>query len=96
MNIRPKTKVECTWVSCDNHDATKSIHHCYYLASRLIPDIGEYTGEREEGNSALCNRWHGVADENCHFVKFADLDESSEYDSVPKCKSCLKIYNSFL
>lgn len=83
-----KSKLVWTWM--ENEDATHSALHCYYGRKRE-DDIGRYTGETHDGNSALCNKKYGVSEDGSSFLAIDEI-VPSKLDEEKACKRCLKIY----
>lgn len=90
MEKRPKQS-EIVWCESDNETATRTSYHGYYGRRRLT-GTGKWTGEKLPGNSALCNKRHGIADENENFLSI-DQVEDSGLDRVKVCKRCLILYD---
>lgn len=79
------------WAWMENETATHSALHCYYSRQRK-DSTGMYTGERHDGNSALCNRRYGISEDGDSFLQI-DKIEPSELIRTAACKKCLKIYD---
>ena len=86
---RDTTKLVWAWM--ENHNATHSALHCYYGRKRK-DDVGRYTGETHDGNSALCNKKYGISEDGSSFLPI-DKIIPDPLDKSKACKRCLKIYN---
>lgn len=85
---RDTTTLVWTWM--ENHDASHSALHCYYGRKRK-DDVGRFTGETHDGNSALCNKKFGISEDGSSFLSI-DKIVSDLLDESLACKRCLKIY----
>lgn len=79
---------DIVWSESDNYNATKTVYHGYYSRMRTT-EIGN---EKAIGNSALCNKNWGIADENENYLPIEEIEDSG-LNREKVCKSCLKIYN---
>jgi hypothetical protein len=83
-----KKPSEMKWHTSDNHDASKVVQHCYYSNERGP------AWNRHLGNSSLCNKKTGLAEDEGVFIPFDKIEE----DLIASfcCKKCLYIYDKNL
>lgn len=91
MARRKLNQKDVVWCESDNHYATRNVYHGYYSTERLT-ELGKWTGEKKMGNSALCNKHFGQANENGEFIPIEEV-ENSGLDRDKVCKRCLIIYD---